>query len=117
MASEEEEKAGQVQSLPRLAVTFFYAGLFVWLGVLLRAVAVGESYSPMRSGGSMLTTGAALWIQCLAPIFFMAAVFFRLDGASLRVRNRRAWFFFFMLLGSVTYVLAPHLFGKVTFLH
>ena len=127
MATKEEEEASreikrrqqarQVESLPRVTVTLFYAGLLVWLGVLLHAVWVGESYSPMRSGGSMLTTGAALWVQCLAPLFFMAAIFFRFDAASLRVRNRRGWSLLFFFLGAVTYVMAPHLFGKVTFLH
>lgn len=127
MTTEEEQEASreikrrqqarQVESLSRLAILPFYAALLIWLAVLLHGVWVGESYSPMRSGGSMLTTGAALWIQCLAPFFFMAAIYFRLDEASLGVRNRRGWFLFFMLLGSVTYITAPHLFGKVTFLH
>jgi hypothetical protein len=111
------QRARDPQSLPRPAVLLFYAGLLVWLGVLLRAFWVGESYTPMRSGGSMLTTGAALWVECLAPLFAMAAVFFRLDAASLGIASRRAWSVLFMLLCAATYVLAPHLFGKVTFLH
>jgi fatty acid desaturase len=111
------QQARQVESLPRLAVTLFYVALLVWLAVLLHGVRAGESYSPMRSGSVMVTTGAALWVQCLAPFFFMAAIFFRLDTASLGVRSRRAWFVIFFFLGAMTYVLAPHVFGKVTFLH
>ena len=127
MATEEEEEASReikrrqqarnVESLPRVTVLLFYAGLLVWLGVLLHGVWVGESYSPMRSGGSMLTTGAALWVECLAPLFVMAAIFFRYDTASLRVRDRRGWSLLFGLVGIATYVVAPYLFGKVTFLH
>jgi hypothetical protein len=127
MATEEEREASreikqrqqarQVESLSRLAITPFYAALLVWLVVLLHGVWVGESYSPMRSGGSMLTTGAALWIQCLAPFLCMAAIFFRFDEASLGARNRRGWSLLFGLLGIVIYVTAPHLFGKMTILH
>src|SRR5450755_1408395 len=114
MATKEQEEASreikrrqqarQVESLSRLTVTLFYAGLLVWLGVLLHGVWAGESYSPMRNGGSMLTTGAVLWVQCLAPLFIMAAIFFRFDAASLRVRNRRGWCLLFFLFGIVTYV-------------
>ncbi len=111
------QQARQVESLSRLGIMPFYAGLLVWLVVLLHGVWVGESYSPMRSGGSMLTTGAALWVQCLAPLFCMAAVFFRFDEMSLGSRNRRGWSLLLFLLGIATYVIAPHLFGKVTFLH
>ena len=111
------QQARVVESLPRLPLTLFYAALLVWLGVLVHGFWVGESYSQMRSGGVMVTTGAALWVQCLAPLFYMAGIFFRLDEASLGVRNRRGWFLFFFLLGTVTYVLAPHIFGKTTFLH
>jgi hypothetical protein len=127
MASEEQEEASrdikqrqqarQVASLSRMAVTVFYAGLLVWLAVLLRGVWVGESYSPMRNGGSMLTTGAALWVQCLAPLLIAVAIFFRYDPASLQLSSRRAWSVLFFLLGIVTYIVAPHLFGRVTFLH
>jgi hypothetical protein len=127
VTKEEEEAAREIikqrrqardpESLPRVAVLLFYAALLVWLGVQLRAFWVGESYSPMRSGGTMLTTGAALWVECLAPPFGMAAVFFRLDAASLGIANRRGWSLVFMLLCGATYVLAPRLFGKVTFLH
>jgi len=127
VTKEEEEAARQIisqrwqarnpESLPRLGVLLFYAAMLVWLGVDLRAFWVGESYSSMRSGGTMLTTGAALWVECLAPLFGMAAVFFRLDPASLGIANRRAWCVVFMLLCGATYVVAPYLFGKVTFLH
>ncbi len=109
-------ESAKVESLSRVAVTLFYVGLLIWLGVLLRGAWAGESYSPLRSGGSMRTTGPALWIECLAPLFFMVAVFFRLDRASLGVRSRRAWFLAFVFLGSVTFVLSPHLFGETTFL-
>ena len=64
----------------------------------------------------MLTTGAALWVECLAPLFGIAAVFFRLDPASLGVAKRRTWSLVFMLLCGATYILAPHLFGKMTYL-
>jgi len=112
----ERRKARDPESLPRLQVLPFYAVLLVWLGVQLHGWWVGESYSPMRTGSTMLTTGAALWVECLAPLFGIAAVFFRLDPASLGVANRRAWSLVFMLLCGATYVLAPHLFGKVTYL-
>ena len=114
---EQRRQARNPESLPRLGVMVFYAALGVWLAVDVRAFWVGESYSTMRNGGSMVTTGSALWVECLAPLFGMAAVYFRLDAASLGVANRRVWSGVFMLLCGATYVLAPHLFGKVTFLH
>jgi hypothetical protein len=127
MATREEEEATleikrRVQArypetLSRLGVTVFYAALLVWLGLRLRGVWVGESYSPMRNGGSMLTTGAALWVECLAPLLCIAAIFFRFDKASLRVPSRRGWSVLCGLLGIVIYILAPHVFGNVTFLH
>ena len=126
LTKDEEEAAREIikqrrqardpESLPRLAVLLFYAALLVWLGVQLHGFWVGESYSPMRRGGTMVTTGPALWVECLAPLFGMVAVFFRLDAASLGIANRRAWSVVFVLLCIATYVLAPHLFGKVTFL-
>lgn len=127
LTKDEEEAAREIikrrrqardpESLPRLAVLLFYVALLVWLGVQLRAFWVGESYSPMRSGGTTVTTGAALWVECVAPLFGMAAVFLRLDALSLGIANRRAWSVVFILLCGATYVLAPHLFGKVIFLH
>lgn len=105
------------ESLSRRAVLLFYAAMLVWLAVQVRAWWVGESYSPMKGGGSMLTTGPALWVACLAPLFAIAAVFFRLDPASLGIAYRRGWSLVFMLLAAATYILAPHQFGKVTYLH
>jgi len=50
-------------------------------------------------------------------VFLLAGIFFRLDQASLSVPNRRWWGFAFIVLCMATYVLAPDLFGKVTYMH
>ena len=113
---ERRQQARDPDSVSRLAVSVYYAAMLVWLAVLLRAAWVGESYSTMRNGHSMFTVGPALWVQCLGPIFCMAAIFFRLDEASLRFRNRRGWALLCLLFGAIIYIVAPYWFGKVTFL-
>ena len=110
-------RAYRQDSLTRLHVTVYYAIALGWLVFLLRLAWSGESYSHMRSGGSAYATGAGLWVQCLAPVFIIVALFFRFDQASLGVAHRRGWGVGFGILGIATYIVAPTLFGTVSYLH
>ncbi len=110
-------RAWRQDSITRRHVTVYYVLALLWLAFLVYVAHSGESYRPMRDGGAMVATGAGLWVQCLAPLFLIVAIYFRLDEASLSVTNRRGWCVCFFLLAMVTYIGAPYAFGKVTFLH
>jgi hypothetical protein len=84
-------RATRQDSLTRRFVTLCYVLALLWLAFELRIAWVGESYRPLRSGTTMVVTGTALWVQCLAPVFVVAFIFFRFDEASLRFVNRRGW--------------------------
>ena len=110
-------RAYRHDSITRRHITLYYAMGLAWLAFLLHTAWTGESYSTMRDGGVAYATGAGLWVQCLAPVFVIAGVFLRFDQASLAVSNRRGWGVGLGFLGVAIYIAAPHLFGKVTFLH
>ncbi|MBV9890048.1 MAG: hypothetical protein JO090_04080 [Rhizobacter sp.] len=109
--------AWRQDSITRRHVTVYDGLSLLWLASLVYVARSGESYRPTRDGGSTYAIGAVLRVRCPAPLLLIAAIYFRLDDASLSATNRRGWCVCFLLLAILTYIGAPYAFGKVTFLH